>query len=167
MIDADLLYEPDETQLEAWKSEADSLKNEYDERLRKSTFLESHNNPELWRHPMEMVCPTMSRETGARMLELAADATAPFPVVKPMSWTDDLEWAYVLDLDEGLLEVYGGDYWDIVDRPQSDRFEGDDCAIENWPEDICIGKWSLDALSDKDEFVKTCDPPKKDTAEGE
>lgn len=167
MIDADLLYEPDETQLEAWEWEAELLEEEYSERFRKGTFVERRSNPEQWRRPIEMVCPTMSGSTGARILEYAAGATAPFPIVKSMSWAGDLEWAYVLDLDEGLLEVYGGGYWDRVDRPQSDRFEGDDCAIENWPEDICIGKWSLDALPDKDEFVKTCDPPKKDTAEGE
>ena len=57
------------------------------------------------------ICPSLSRDTGAKILEVVAQATAEerVPVELDEEFVHDglsCEWAYVVDIDAELLEVY-------------------------------------------------------------
>ncbi|EME78981.1 uncharacterized protein MYCFIDRAFT_87492 [Pseudocercospora fijiensis CIRAD86] len=58
---------------------------------------------------------SLSRETGAKILEIVAQATEQnaVPIVKELGFVNDglfCEWAYVVDLDKEVLEVYAGQF---------------------------------------------------------
>jgi len=62
----------------------------------------------------DRVYPSLSRDTGAKILELVACATEErgVPVTMFLEFVNDrvmCEWIYVLDLDAEVLEVYAGD----------------------------------------------------------
>lgn len=83
------------------------------------------------RERVKLSCPSMSRETSAGILEVVAKATAeaPVPILLELEFIHDglfCEWAYVVDLDAEVLEVYQG-----VEREHegsSQRFRGVDGA---------------------------------------
>ncbi|KFY69421.1 hypothetical protein V496_00245 [Pseudogymnoascus sp. VKM F-4515 (FW-2607)] len=64
----------------------------------------------MWEQ-VKLSCPSMSRETSAEILEVVAKTTAeaPVPIVHELEFIHDglyCEWAYVVDLDAEVLEVY-------------------------------------------------------------
>ena len=66
----------------------------------------------------------LSPHTGAGILEIVARATAekPVPVQLHLGFANDsnCEWAYVVDLDHGVFEVFEGAEW--KDKTVSKRF---------------------------------------------
>ncbi|KAL5322949.1 hypothetical protein ACEPPN_007474 [Leptodophora sp. 'Broadleaf-Isolate-01'] len=67
----------------------------------------------------------LSRDTGARILEIVAQATTenPVPIRLRLAFANDdlfCEWAYVADLDHGVYEVYGG--VQLKDKAVNKRF---------------------------------------------
>jgi hypothetical protein len=56
--------------------------------------------------------PFLSRDTGARILEIIAESTAEkrVPIQLNLEFANDgyCEWAYVVDLDGGIFEVFSG-----------------------------------------------------------
>lgn len=92
------------------------------------------------------------------ILELVANATMPVPLFRYIEFlTDGLlcEWAYVLDLDETVLEVYdngpGGDR-----EREWERFKGVE-GLENaryLPS--MVGSWNFEGLPDENTFVDSC-----------
>ena len=69
--------------------------------------------------------PSLSRDTGAEILEIVAQATTenPVPIQLDLAFANhDLfcEWAYVADLDHGVYEVYGGAQ--LKDKAVNKRF---------------------------------------------
>ncbi|OBT61784.1 hypothetical protein VE03_09085 [Pseudogymnoascus sp. 23342-1-I1] len=83
-----------------------------------------------WAH-----CPSMSPEMSAGILEIVAEATAeaPVPIKLGLEFIHDrlfCEWAYVVDLDAEVLEVFHG-----VEKERggsSQRFKGVDGAEAGW-----------------------------------
>lgn len=61
---------------------------------------------------MKCTYPSMSRDTGGKILQVVADATAEarVPVCLELDFIHDgcCEWAYVVDLDTEVLEVFHG-----------------------------------------------------------
>ena len=58
---------------------------------------------------------SLSRDTGAKILGIVAQATEQnaVPIVKELEFVNDgvfCEWAYVIDLDEKVLEVFTGTF---------------------------------------------------------
>lgn len=95
--------------------------------------------------------PSISRDTYAKILEIAANAMEPVPLIKDAEFIADTlfcEWAYVVDLDEGLFEVYSDTYGGDV---QTSR--GKDKGVEHDGPSL-MGKWKLDALPTRDELLK-------------
>lgn len=81
---------------------------------------------------VDLVPDSLSRNTGAGILELAAQATEerPVKVVNNLEFVDNqlmCEWVYVLDLDADVLEVYnsghGGWEFSVSDIKGHDRFK--------------------------------------------
>lgn len=61
--------------------------------------------------PMMHLRPSLARDTGAGILKMIADAEEPVPVQPEVDFIADglfCEWAYVVDLDVEVFEVYGG-----------------------------------------------------------
>ena len=73
---------------------------------------------------IEEVWPSLSRETGAGIFEIIAQATAEkyVPVLLDLEFANDglCEWAYVVDLDDCMFEVFAGG--ELKDKAASKRF---------------------------------------------
>ncbi|KFZ10690.1 hypothetical protein V502_07986 [Pseudogymnoascus sp. VKM F-4520 (FW-2644)] len=87
------------------------------------------------RDRMRAVCPSMSRETSAGILDVVAKATAeaPVPICLGLEFIHDglfCEWAYVVDLDAEVLEVFHGLEKEREGSVQ--RFKGVDGAEAGW-----------------------------------
>ena len=87
------------------------------------------------RERMKAACPSMSRETSAGILEVVAKATAeaPVPICLGLEFIHDglfCEWAYVVDLDAEVLEVFHG--LEKEREGSSQRFKGVDGAEAGW-----------------------------------
>ena len=84
---------------------------------------------------MKLSCPSMSRMTSAEILEVVAGATAeaPVPISMELEFIYDglfCEWAYVVDLDAGVLEVFCG--LEEEHEGSSPRFKDVDGAEAGW-----------------------------------
>ena len=99
---------------------------------------------------------SLSRDTGAGILQLVADATAedPIQLVLQLDFVKDglfCEYAYVLDLDKNVLEVYGGSIHDELSAG---------AGRLNEVEGVDVGIYQSFALTklpeDEDEFDKAC-----------
>lgn len=67
--------------------------------------------------------PSLSRDTGAEILALVAQANDTVPLTDAISFARDslfCEWAYVLDLDTGTFEVFKG--FQKTPAPAGERF---------------------------------------------
>lgn len=76
---------------------------------------------------MKLSCPSMSRTTSSEVLEVVAKATAeaPVPISLELEFIYDglfCEWAYVVDLDAEVLEVFNG--LEKEHAGSSQRFKG-------------------------------------------
>lgn len=64
---------------------------------------------------LKQLYPTLHRDLGAEVLEYIYDSTEDVPLSDSLDFIKDglfCEWAYVVDLDKGKLEVYQGVYND-------------------------------------------------------
>ncbi|KAL0258230.1 RNA-binding protein Cwf29 [Diplodia seriata] len=174
VINAGLLYEPSEQQLDNWKAESQTLEEDYrvrdeehwnkymqfiQEQISKgATPPAGGDGYEPLARPLEQVCPTMSCYTGARILKYAAEAKARFPVLKCLHFHLDIQGAYVVDLDEGLLEVWG----DGMEPVENDRFDKYEWAVKSGgPPGSCVGMWAFEELPSKEEFIKHFEVPEE------
>ncbi|KAF9639944.1 hypothetical protein BFW01_g11750 [Lasiodiplodia theobromae] len=158
VIDAgNMLYEPTEEQVMAWHDERARAKREYYNH-RSHVLISKIEDLEKEEANEPKVVPSVSRDTCAEILGLVANATEPVPIVKELSFIGDTlfcEWAYVVDLDEGAVEVYAGlyDAPKLIKEGAETRFVQDenfkDC--EAFPD--LVGKWMLDNLPSEHEFL--------------
>lgn len=104
--------------------------------------------------PLKFVCPSLSRDTGADILDVIADAEDPVPVRSDLEFVGerDCEWAYVVDLDAGTLEVYSQWSPDHSDRPATRFHELD--SVQTGADPIICGSWKLDELPSEGEFMR-------------
>lgn len=147
-IDTGMIYTPAEFQMKQWYKEMENLPR---------VLHDDH------RSASQRVCPSISRETGADILNLVANATEFIPIVKFVSFALDMfycEWIYVVDLDKSTFEVFAHGPGNVEAEPNS-RFDNMFCPGEDGMPDKVVssemsprGLWTLDALpQSEDEFL--------------
>ncbi|KAG8625655.1 hypothetical protein KVT40_006056 [Elsinoe batatas] len=148
----DKLYLPDVLELQAidelLEQTTDAARKKFeDPGYHKLTVGEMETVQEDLVRPYLSLCPSLALDTGAEILALVADATDNVPVLNEFdNLTRHLcEWAYVVDLDEGVLEVWG-------DNPEmeipSNRFDQIGAKL------VLVGQWDLNDLPDQDTFLE-------------
>lgn len=94
------MFEPTDEQTKDWYLEVGHV-------------LGSNNSMISWDKSKEFSArhPTLSRDTGSKILALVQSATEPLPTRLSQSFAGDslfCEWAYVIDFDKGIFEVFKG-----------------------------------------------------------
>ncbi|WRX87706.1 hypothetical protein SM938_22530 [Escherichia coli] len=102
--------------------------------------------------------PSMSRDTGAEILELIQNAVQPVPMRLNVEFAaeSDCEFAYVIDFDKGTFEVYEG-----VNRhplQESERFAFFHKQSTEYYPVRHIKTYQLDRLPTNEEFVAEVEP---------
>lgn len=136
-----------------------------------NAFLEQFQLPDG--EAPELLYPSLHRDTGAKILHLVAAATEPVPIVKEVEFIADTslcEWAYVVDLDIGTLEVYAGKGMELrlgqhAPRPPTRFGEAQGIREGEGPE--LVAEWKLERLPDEDEFLQATDTSEGEEDEGE
>ncbi|KAI0712450.1 hypothetical protein C8Q76DRAFT_486387 [Earliella scabrosa] len=106
----------------------------------------------LYEPTHEPLNPSLSRDTGAEILKIVADATEPVPIIKALEFITDgifCEWAYVVDLDEGAMEVYSGSR----DKEGKSRFRKVKALKDAKHFPSLVGRWKFTDLPTKTEFL--------------
>jgi hypothetical protein len=103
-------------------------------------------------------CPLNDRDIGGKILERIQNSEGPLLLVDSSSFAGDsvfCEWAYVIDLDKNVLEVYRGFNHDPL--PDGERFQDlkpeESGGTMYYPIKHLI-TFPLDDLPDADEFVE-------------
>ncbi|EJD44955.1 hypothetical protein AURDEDRAFT_151976 [Auricularia subglabra TFB-10046 SS5] len=106
-LDAGILYQPTKEDSEEFQKKINELERE-NEKKRARGEIDPEGYP---KSAIGIVCPSLWRDTGAKILSIVADATEPVPIHNQLNFiTDGLfcEWAWVVDLDLGVLECWRG-----------------------------------------------------------
>ncbi len=117
----------------------------------------------LEKNPIEQR-PQLSRNLGADILNLAATVDN-LALVDSLDFAADslfCEWAYVVDFDENVFEVYRG----FNQEPAIGRFAN--MPVEDGSEYqpvTLIARYALDDLPSYEDFIKDCDPEDEDAEE--
>jgi hypothetical protein len=147
-IDGNLLYAPSEKERDEWDNKMREIEDSRYDLWRKGGIVN-------WRvAPSFLVCPSVSRETGADILEMVAKATEPIPIVKSLDFIADgsfCEWAYVVDLDKATFEVFAS--LDESFKVENDRFANLDSVKRSKANPQCSGLWFFNALPTEKEFL--------------
>jgi hypothetical protein len=146
-FDNDMVYTPTEAQLDEMEEES---RKKQDERRKYLRELRLAGDMEKYDEESDRgeVLPyaTLNRDTGAKTLHLVAEAKEPVPIVCDVKFiTDTLfcQWAYVVDLDMRVLEVYAATVG------SGERFK-------NIGGPGYIAKFALDNLPDEENFLREC-----------
>lgn len=112
--------------------------------------------------------PELSRDTGARILEMVAGATGKIKLQNSLDFSRDslfCEWAYVIDFDKNTFEVYQG--FNETPLDESERFyTAGQKEDENgmYPVKI-VESFDLSNLPSMKEFLEKCEPDEEETME--
>ncbi|KAF2146998.1 uncharacterized protein K452DRAFT_261128 [Aplosporella prunicola CBS 121167] len=141
-IDNKRLYKPTEEQVEEIRRKNNELEYEMHEReyKRKQRQLETRYSAPT------IICPTLSRDTGASILQIVADATEPVPIQLEVEFIADqlyCEWAYLIDLDARVLEVYSGNFSGF-DQPQVQKSTHG--RFPDWNVPDLVAKFTFDKM---------------------
>lgn len=135
-------------------------------------LLETHHHIH---RPMYYVCPSLSRDTGAEILDVIASSTGPIPALPDLEFIADgmvCEWVYVIDLDSDKLEAYaggfktaGGTRFDDLDFMKQQEEDGAKDAVDGPPtiqkaSPGLVGSWDLSMLPSEEQFLKDIDDVK-------
>lgn len=108
--------------------------------------------------PLAYVCPSLSRDTSAAILGLIADAEGPVPVHNDLEYVADggCEWAYVVDLDAGVLEVYAapGGGGTREDETRFHQLESVKAQLGKGAGPVLRGSWKFSELPTESAFVE-------------
>jgi hypothetical protein len=148
-LDNDMIYTPTPTQLDKINEEIQTYHSEKQARLLELLRKGDGENymKAMDRDQSNDPYPTLNRDTGAKILQLVAEAKEPVPIIREVNFIADTlfcEWAYVLDLDLRVFEVYSG-----RSNGSGERFKG--LGGPGY-----IAKFSLDSLPDEKCFLKEC-----------
>lgn len=112
--------------------------------------------------------PSLSRDTGADILKLVANASVPVPIEKDLAFIHNglfCEWAYVVDLDATMLEVWASSMvHEGADRSQT-RFAEIEPPVDDAPGAVVsdghgpglVYKYEFHNLPSKEDFLKDCE----------
>lgn len=111
--------------------------------------------------------PQLSRDTGAGILKIVANATGEIKLENNSDFSQDslfCEWAYVIDFDKNTFEVYRG--FNEAPLDESDRFYTDNQEDDNglYPVRL-IKSFDLSALPSEEEFLEICEPVEDESFE--
>lgn len=116
--------------------------------------------------------PSLSRDTGAKILDLIQNSTEPLPLRLSVEFAADslfCEWAYVVDLDKNTLEAFQG--FSKTPLAEGERFYGmkndDPHANREYHPVKLAASWPLDALPDNAAFLSKLEPENSDEDEEE
>lgn len=109
-LDNDMAYEPTREDLEDIQRDVDKVINEAQEIARNPglNYEERLNLSQTMMNATKLVAPTLDRDLGAEILWIVAYTKEKLPVRFDREFikSENCEWAYVLDLDKNVLEVY-------------------------------------------------------------
>jgi len=150
----------------------------FEEKLRASRWLtkeegraieDTIKNQEL-ENIWEILWPQLLRDTGAKILKLVQESEPGIVLKNSIDFAADslfCEWAYVIDLDLNLLEVYKGFNEEPLDP--SERFfgattEDPHTNTEKYYPIRKVTSYSLHTLPSLEQFIEECDPDEDETA---
>ncbi|PNS14483.1 hypothetical protein CAC42_3769 [Sphaceloma murrayae] len=153
LANLDNLYVPDEAELEEYNRQAEQVSSaaheaRYDrEAYAQLNFDEQRIVQDRMSNPLKIVCPSLSRDTGAGILQLVAETKARVPIQLEPDFIEDTlfcEWAYVVNVDEGELEAYAGNHVGM---------EGRHSFADRKSRPALMGLWRLDDLPSEKQFL--------------
>ena len=132
-----------------------------DYRLRNCRFLTQAeiDKINLEKNPLESR-PQLSRNMGADILTLAATVDS-LALVDSIEFSADslfCEWAYVIDFDQNVFEVYKG--FNTV--PATGRFADMPTDSKEYYPVTLLKSYALDDLPCFEEFIKDCEPQEEE-----
>lgn len=135
-----------------------------DYRLKRCRFLtdEEIDKINLEKNPIEQR-PQLSRDLGADILTLAASVDS-LALVDSLNFAGDslfCEWAYVIDFDQNVFEVYKG----FNKLEPEGRFADLPTDEGEYRPVTLIKSYALDDLPSYEQFIKDCDPEDEDAEE--
>lgn len=113
--------------------------------------------------------PSLSRDTGAKILEIIQNASEPVPVNLYKEFAADslfCEWAYVIDFDKGTFEVFEG--FNCNPLAEGERFYGLKSGEDTGHRDTeyhpvrHVKTYQLDALPTDEQFLADLEPQDED-----
>jgi len=107
-----------------------------------------------------LLYPENSRDTGAKLLGIIQDADRPIKLVNQVKFAGDslfCEWAYVIDLDKNVLEVYEGFNKEPHQGERFSDFERDKEDSEYYPVKLAQ-TFDLNNLPSVEDFLSILEP---------
>lgn len=159
----------------------DFLKNKMDRdrfesALKQTKWITDEEHTKLWAEvgadgsgfvPMDIgnkfkaLHPQLDRDMGADVLEFVQESDSPVTLQDSVDFAKDglfCEWAYVIDLDKNVLEVYSG-FKD--NAPEGNRF-GTDVGENGYAPVSMVKAYDLDNLPDPETFIAELTPRDED-----
>jgi len=120
--------------------------------------------------------PESSRDTGADVLKTIRDSERPLKLKDSRTFAGDslfCEWAYVVDLDTNVLEVYRGfnkerlqdgeRFKHLENEPEIIEIDGEAVLTETqyYPVSL-VASYDIDNLPSAEDFCEKCDPDEEE-----
>jgi hypothetical protein len=156
-----LVFAPTEDQRKAWEEEIYRAENEASRLTKELIAKGDYEGASKARIPDLPAPEETSWKTGASILEVAADASKDSPVwiTNDLDFLEDqlfCEWAYVVDLEANVLEVYSSREWlKPLDEASTNRFREADGLEQAKYLPPLIARFSIDSLPTKEAFLAT------------
>lgn len=161
-LDREVLYVPTDKEIDEWWDEADKVREEAGRMWESGEFgrmneveignyMRNRHAMDAKTRPMMLVQPSLARDCGAAILTVVAYAKEKVPIVLELeyviSW--DCEWAYVVDLDKGVLEVYKGTESfsaESEESVQSQRFDKEEFVKKERKRPLLLKEYRFEGL---------------------
>lgn len=161
------------TNLDDFKKKLENVRfiNEEDEEEIQK-FMESIGSPNGWMNSEQSSMyhkkyPYLSRDNGAEILDMIMESEESVLLRDSSDFAGDslfCEWAYLIDLDNNVLECYEG--FNTTPLEDGQRFKNislhDYSGMNQYYPIKCIKKYPLDKLPTKEEFVNDLEPQEEE-----
>lgn len=171
-LDKDMLYTPTKEQISEFNQDAAYVaeeakkvlnSKEHRDRMHSMTreerreFEKKHQLETAGLSPLMLVQPSLSRDCGAQILSLVAHAKEKVAIrLMPEFIMDTIycEWAYVIDLDAEVFEVYSGCSCKVQGKG---RFDDEDFAKDRHDKPFLVVKYAFAELTGMTEHKLVAD----------
>jgi hypothetical protein len=109
-----------------------------------------------------MLYPENSRDTGSQVLQIIQNAKKPIKLTNQIEFAGQslfCEWAYVIDLDKNVFEVYKG--FNTKQVPKKERFFGFEQESPKYYPVKLIAKFNLNKLPSEKVFMRRTEDTEK------